>query len=518
MKKSLITLILFTIAASANDAIDWNAAGKAWWKHVIYLASDKLRGRNVGSPGYDMAADYVSSQFQKAGLKADFQQVAFVETSLISSSLELIHRDGNIKVSVPEEAHPGFSAHSPEEFEAPVVFAGYGLVIPEAHYNSLEGLPIKGAVVAFLTGGPENIDGNLRSHYSSLEQRWKALHAAGAVGMISIPNPKSMEIPWARQSLSWGMARVDLADPSMNFTEGLQFSASWDPAKANDLFAESGHDIDEVLEAANKQAPLPTFAIPVKIRVATRVSSKPIASKNVVGVKRGTDPTLQNEYVVISAHLDHLGEGKPVNGDSIYNGAMDDASGVASLIEIAKQMPDTKRSIIFLAVTGEEKGELGSAFFAEHPTVKGRIVADLNMDMFLPLFPLKWLEVQGLNESTLGHEITEAAKLAGVQVQADKEPNRNRFIRSDQYSFIKKGIPSLAFKFGYVPGGPEEKIFKDWYTNRYHGVTDDVDQPVDQAAAAQFNMILRNVAVWVADTEKPPSWRPNSFFRRFANN
>jgi Zn-dependent M28 family amino/carboxypeptidase len=220
--------------------------------------------------------------------------------------------------------------------------------------------------------------------------------------------------------------------------------------------------------------------------------------------------------VVISAHLDHLGEGKPINGDGIYNGAMDDASGVASLIEIAKMMPKTKRSVVYLAVTGEEKGELGSAYFAEHPTVQGRIVADLNMDMYLPLFPLKWLEVQGLNESTLGRDITEAARLAGVQVQADKEPNHNRFIRSDQYSFIKKGVPSLAFKFGYIPGGPEEKIFKNWYATRYHGVTDDVNQPVDEAAAARFNEILRNLAVWVADADKPPSWLPNSFFRRFA--
>ena len=344
MKRSLITLTLFTIAASGADKtdkpIDWDAAGKAWWKHVTYLASDKLKGRNVGSPGYDMAAQYVAEQFQKAGLKTDFQPVNFIETSLISSSLDLIHSDGNIKVRVPEEVHTSFSAHSPEELEAPVVFAGYGLVIPEAKYNSLEGLPVKGAIVAYLTGGPENIDGNLRSHYSSLAQRWKALHAAGAIGMISIPNPKSMEIPWARQSLSWGMARVDLADPSMNVTEGLQFSASWDPARADDLFSESGHSMDEVLDAADKHAELPRFAIPVKIRATTRVSSKPIASKNVVGISQGTDPTLQNEYVVISAHLDHLGEGKPVNGDSIYNGAMDDASGVASLIEIAKQLTE----------------------------------------------------------------------------------------------------------------------------------------------------------------------------------
>ena len=525
MKKTIIALSLFTLAALAGDkATDWNAAGKAWWKHVSYLASDKLKGRNVGSPGFDMAAEYVATQFEKAGLKAAgsdgyFQPVGFVETSLVSSSLELVHGDRSIKISIPEEVHAGFSARSPEEIEAPVVFAGYGLVIPEAQHNDLEGLPLKGAVVAFLTGGPDKIDGNLRSHYSSGEQRWKALRAAGAVGMISIANPKSMEIPWARQSLSWGMARMELSDPSMSYSQGMQFSASWDPAKADDLFAESGHSIEEVLEAANKQEPLPHFAIPGKIRATVRVSSKQIASKNVVGLRVGDDAALKNEYVVISAHLDHLGEGKPVNGDAIYNGAMDDASGVASLIEIAKALHEgkvsTKRSIVFVAVTGEEKGELGSATFAAHPTVQGRIIADLNMDMFLPLFPLKWLEVQGLNESTLGADITEVAKAAGVQVQADKEPNRNRFIRSDQYSFIKKGVPSLAFKFGYIPGGPEEKIFKDWYTNRYHGVTDDLEQPVDEAAAAQFNSILKNLAIRVANAEQPPSWTPASFFRRF---
>jgi Zn-dependent M28 family amino/carboxypeptidase len=181
-----------------------------------------------------------------------------------------------------------------------------------------------------------------------------------------------------------------------------------------------------------------------------------------------------------------------------------------------KEKVSTKRSILFLAVTGEEKGELGSLYFASHPTVQGKIVADLNMDMFLPLFPLKWIEVQGLNESTLGDDVRVVAQAAGVQVQADKEPNRNRFIRSDQYSFIKKGVPSLAFKFGYIPGGQEEKMFKDWYTNRYHGVRDDTSQPLDEAAAAQFNDILRKLAIRVADAAEAPHWEPNSFFRRFA--
>jgi Zn-dependent M28 family amino/carboxypeptidase len=190
------------------------------------------------------------------------------------------------------------------------------------------------------------------------------------------------------------------------------------------------------------------------------------------------------------------------------------------VIEIARALKagnvKTKRSIVFLAVTGEEKGELGSGYFAARPTVPGRIVADVNMDMFLPLFPLRYLEVQGLTESTLGDDIRAVAAAANVEVQADKEPNANRFIRSDQYSFIKKGVPALAFKFGWIPGSPEEKIFKDWLSTRYHGVTDDLSQPVDLAAAAQFNSILAALLQRVADAPQAPEWKSDSFFRRFA--
>lgn len=510
-------------AARASDT-SWEAAGKAWWKNIEYLASDKLQGRNVGSPGYEMAADYVAAQFEKAHLKAAgtgnyFQPVAFTETALNASSLKLVRGDRSVEVSIPEEAHMGYSPESAAEIQAPVVFAGYGLVIPEAHYDDLQGITVRGAIVAYLTGGPDKIDGNLRSHYSSGPERWKALRAAGAVGIIPIANPKNMEIPWERQSLAWGLPRVGLTDPDLTGNRGLKFNASWNPAKADDLLAGSGHSFEEILDAANRQEPLPHFALPGTLKATVSISSKPVQSKNVVGLRPGTDPKLKDEYVVISAHLDHLGVGKPINGDGIYNGAMDDASGIASLIEISKALAasgvSTRRSLIFLAVTAEEKGELGSSFFAGNATVPGRIVADLNMDMFLPLFPLKWLEVQGLNESTLGEDVRAVAKAAGVEVQADKEPNRNRFIRSDQYSFIKKGVPSLAFKFGYVPGGQEEKIFKDWYTNRYHGVTDDLKQPVDLAAAAQFNDILKKLVLRVADAEQAPHWEQNSFFRRF---
>lgn len=513
-------------AATALAATDWNEAGKQWWSHVEYLASDQLGGRDVGSPGFEKAAAYVAEQFERAGLQPGgegnyFQRVQFTKISLdqSKSSIALIRGGQTKPIAIPGEAHLSYGADSAQSITAPVVFAGYGLSIPEAHFNDLQGLDVKGAIVAFLTGGPDSINGNLRSHYSGKE-RWNALREAGAIGTISIPNPKDMEIPWSRQNAAWGRPRVDLADQSLAPTRGVKFSAGWDPAKADDLFAGSGHTFAEILNAAQNQKPLPHFKLPTQIKAATYITTQPIESKNVAGLRPGNDPKLKDQYVVISAHLDHIGTGKPINGDGIYNGAMDDASGVASVIEIAKRLGRSKqsigRSILFVTVTGEEKGELGSEYIASHPTVKGKVVADLNMDMFLPLFPLKWLEVQGLDESTLGDDVRAVAQAAGVKVQADKEPNRNRFIRSDQYSFIKQGVPAVAFKFGYLPGDPEEKIFKDWYTNRYHGVSDDLNQPVDRAAAAQFDAILLNLAVRVADAPQPPAWKNNSFFRRFA--
>jgi Zn-dependent M28 family amino/carboxypeptidase len=299
----------------------------------------------------------------------------------------------------------------------------------------------------------------------------------------------------------------------------LQVSILFNPARAEMLFAGSGHTFAEILAALNADKRLPHFPLTVKIHSRVGITRSEAKSENVVGILPGSDPALRNEYIVVSAHLDHLGIGEPVNGDRIYNGAMDDASGDASLIEIARAMKESgakpKRSILFLSVTGEEKGELGSQYFAAHPTVSGPIIADINMDMYLPLFPLKYLEVQGLGESSLGDDVRVVAEQAGVKVQADKEPEHNRFIRSDQYSFIKMGIPSLAFKFGYIPGTPEEKIFKAWYTDRYHGPADDVNQPVDAAAAAQFNAILEKLVLRVADADQRPEWKQDSFFRRF---
>ena len=312
-----------------------------------------------------------------------------------------------------------------------------------------------------------------------------------------------------------------LADPALDEARGLKFTGTINPARADKFLDGSGHSIAELLALADAGKPLPKFPLAVTLHARVAVKRSQVTSANVIGVLPGADPQLKSEYVVISAHLDHLGVGKPINDDRIYNGAMDDASGIASLIEIAKSLSSApakpKRSVLFVAVTGEEKGELGSQYFVAHPTVDIKtIVADINMDMYLPLFPLNYLEVQGLGESTLGDDIRAVSQANGVEVQADKQPAANRFIRSDQYSFIKAGIPALAFKFGWVPGSPQEKIFNDWLRVRYHAPSDDVAQPVDIAAAAQFNHIIEQLAARVAGSPTRPSWYGSSFFRRFA--
>lgn len=519
--------MLIACAALLAAGTNWTNAGRRWWSHVQFLASDDLQGRSTGSTGFDRAAEYVAGQFQQAALRPGgtqeyFQPVSLTQLALneTDSNVELVSRDANRRVNLGDEAILNVSADAAEQIDAPLVFVGYGLHIPEAHWDDLAGQQLKGAIAVFLRGGPSTIPGNLRAHYSSVEERWKALRAAGAVGTISISNPKDMEVPWSRMAASRLMPHMVLADPAMNGTHDLKFNASWNPANAEALFNGSGQTFASVLDFADHGRNLPHLVLPYRLKATASIKKVPIRSENVIGVRWGNDQHLSHEFVIVSAHLDHLGEAPLVEADRIYNGAMDDASGIASLIEIASHLQRSKvairRSILFLAVTAEEKGELGSKFYAANPSVEGKYVADINMDMFLPLFPLKYLEVQGLTESTLGDDIRAICEGAGIQVQADKEPNKNRFIRSDQYSFIKQGVPSLAFKFGYVTGSPEEKIFQTWYRERYHGVRDDLSQPVDAAAAAQFDDVLAKVIVRVANSPEPPSWKENSFFRRFA--
>jgi hypothetical protein len=502
--------------------------GVRWWSHIQVLADDKMEGRNTGSEGHRQAAQYVSTEFERSGLKPAgtsgyIQPVEFNVRKLDepASSLAMVRDRKVTPLVLGDDASFSLRGDLAPSVDAPAVFVGFGLVVPEKGIDELAGLDLKGKIAVYLNGGPQSIPSALKAHYSSAAERWKALQKAGAIGAAAIPNPRSMDIPWARARLARLNPTMSVADEKLSDTGGEQFSITVNPAEAEKLFEGTGHTFAEILKLADADQRLPRFPLNFNFRARVKMDRSRVESQNVAGVRPGSDPVLKDEYVIFSAHLDHLGVGQPINGDRIYNGAMDDASGIASLIEIATLMKERnlhlKRSVLFLAVTGEEKGEQGSIYFANYPTVpKSSIVADINMDMFLPLFPLKYLEVQGLGESTLGDDIRAVCKKAGVEVQADKEPDRNRFIRSDQYSFVKQGVPAVAFKFGWVPGSPEEKTFQDWIKYRYHAPSDDLNQPVDKTAAAQFNRILLDLGERVANAKDRPRWNTDSFFRRFA--
>jgi Zn-dependent M28 family amino/carboxypeptidase len=260
-----------------------------------------------------------------------------------------------------------------------------------------------------------------------------------------------------------------LDDPTLQDSKGPLFTASFNPAHADKLLAGSGHTMAELLTLADAGQVLPHFGLPATLEAVVRTRNEVVESPNIVGVYPGSDPQLKSEYVVYSAHLDHLGVGEPIDGDTIYNGAMDNASGVASLLEVAgslqREHVKLKRSVLFVVVCAEEKGLLGSRYFAAKPTVPVHsIVADLNTDMFLPIVPLNYLVIFGGDESTLGDDVRAIAGPLDVQIIGDRQPDRNIFIRSDQYNFIRAGVPSMAPSFGSKAGSAEEKTLAEWLT------------------------------------------------------
>ena len=531
-------LLIALLALLVQDA---PSEGKRWWSHVEFLASDALEGRNVGTPGFEKAVAYVEGQFRSIGLKpggaGGYRQPVSLESRTLvpeRSKLVLVRKGAEEVLALREDATLNARGELNGSIDAPMVFLGYGLSIPEANWNDLAGMDLRGKIAVYVnTPAPAEVSDNVRSHVTSAGERWAVLKKAGAIGIATLPvRPPATAAPANPPAAAPSSGRgeqppqapqptIVLADTDVQDHAGQVVSLAITRSGADKFLAGSGHTLAELDTLVAEKKPLPRFPLEGTLRVEAAVAREPIASANVVGIYEGTDPTLKDEYVVMSAHLDHVGVGRAVNGDNLYNGAMDDASGVASMIEIARLLKESnarpKRSILFVAVTAEEKGLLGSRYFAAHPTVPfAKIVANINLDMFLPLYPLKVIEVQGLAESSLGESVRAAAKEQGVDVQTDREPEQNRFIRSDQYSFIRRGIPALAFKFGYDFGSPEEKIRRDWVRDVYHKPNDDLKQPVDVEAAAKFNRVIVNLLQRVANDTARPRWNDSSFFKRFA--
>jgi Zn-dependent M28 family amino/carboxypeptidase len=528
-----------TGATASNDEVQ----GKVWWAHVQKLADPSMNGRLTGSEDYLRAAAYVVDQFKAYGLAPAgvdgtyYQPVHFDVQRVIASksSMSLVVDGKATPLVLGEDAILGSRGVLMGKVDAPLVFIGYGLHLPESKYDDFNSpdvpwADLKGKVVVYINGGPADLSGALKS-YARTAPLAKALRDVGAVGTISIPTPKSMDFGWQRvaSSASQPGMRLSVAPdadavaakhPALADQHGSMFSATFNPAQAEKLFAGTGHTFAELLALADAQKPLPHFALGKSVIATVVGETSQVVSPNIVGELKGSDPTLSKQYVLVSAHLDHLGVGAPINGKTIYSGAMDDASGVATVLETAKKFGQAKtrpkRSMLFVIFTAEEKGLLGSRYFAGHPTVpENAIDADLNLDMFMPLFPLKKLHVQGLDESTLADDAKKVGDEHGIVIAPDPEPDRNSFTRTDQYSFVQAGVPALAMKFGWTMGSPEYTAWRAWLAQRYHSTDDDLTQPVDLVAAAQFNSFFADLARTVADDPARQHYLDTSFFKRF---
>ena len=507
---------------------DRSAGADRWWEHVSVLASDSLAGRAAGTADYERAAQYVANAFRAEGLLPGASDGYLDPVGLVSrridegsSSITLTCGGRRTPLTLGRDAFFQLGAPAPDRLEAPLVFVGYGLHAPEAGFDDLQGLDLRGRLAVFIQGGPKGIGEPYRSHLQSNAVRWEAIRRTGAVGWISIPNPRFLDLPFeriARQRLAPAMS---LSDSSLDDRYGQKISILFNPASAPLLFERAPYRFEDILALADSGGVLPRFPLAVEIHAAAHYESRRAMASNVVALLPGTDRKLRQEAVIVSAHLDHLGTVAPVEGDSICNGALDNAAGVASLLEVARMAHESgwhgRRTVVFLACTAEEKGLLGSRSFAfRPPRSMPRIVADLNVDMFLPLIPLRRMIVFGENESDLGPLVRDAAARQGVEIQPDPEPLKTRFIRSDQYSFIRRGVPSVAFKCGYEIGTAKETLMTAWLHERYHAPSDDLEQPVDRSCAKKFSQILFEATKAVADRPEAPRWSQESFFRRLA--
>jgi hypothetical protein len=514
---TLATLLPLASAAPAQSPQKPDAATAAWWAQTTALANDSMQGRDTGTEAYERAAKYVAAQFTAAGLKPAgdagtfFQQVPMhqVDLDTAKSSVEVVHSP-NLSGSsvaiplcllqqvtlVPREDLPPLSLGS-------MVFVGYG--IPNKPVD------LKGKVAVFFNNTPAGITPQERDSFAV--RRARALAQAGAIATVSIDNPLATE------PLHWPAAYARTVTiqnnqrPTANTPAPIALRISSEAA-AN-LFTGSGHEIGDIRRDGAAGAPLSTFPLKDRLRIRITTVSKDISSPNILAILPGSNPKLAPEYVALSAHLDGYGYGTPVLGDNLYNGALDDAAYVATLIELAKDLQHKApaRSLLFCIFTGEEKGLLGSAWFTAHPTVPpANIVADLNLDQLRPIFPLHILTMEGLTDSTLGDTVRTVASGFNIQIRPDLEPERNLFRRADNYNFVRIGVPIASFIFGYDKGSPEEVTYRDWYARRYHKPQDDIKTPIDWAAAGKFNRFYATLALTIANAPSRPHWLSSSSY------
>ena len=517
-----LAVLSLPVGAVAQQSATPEFTAEAFRSHVAFLSDDLLQGRNTGTPGYDIAARYVATRFEGLGLKPGangswYQQVPFVEFKLGEAPARLTI--GGRAFDNGREVLVGASpSEASTSLEAPVVFAGFGLDMPDRGFNDYKGLDVKGKVVAVLSGFPKGTPSEMGAHLNASKRQMA--EKRGAIGIVTVRTRAEVERrPWARlaehpnnPALTW----VDPAGRPFNVAPAIRFGATLDTAAAEALFAGARTPLTRVLDEAAREGGRPKgFALKQTVQLQRQSATRTISSPNVLAILPGTDPALANEYVLLMAHLDHIGADETKKGDKIYNGAMDNATGTATLLEVARAMalsPDKpKRSILFAAVTAEEKGLLGAQYLAKNPVLgAGKIVGVVNLDMPVLLYDFTDVIAFGSEHSTLGPIVQRAGAGMNVALSADPLPQEGLFTRSDHYRFVQEGIPSVFLMTGFA--GPGREKFTGFLATHYHQPGDQMDLPFDWNAAAKFARLNYAIAREIADNSEAPLWYADSFF------
>jgi hypothetical protein len=520
-------------AQRAEDIAMQQIRPEAIEAHMRFLADDLLEGRGTGTRGYEIAARYVAAQFEAMGLKPAgvgggyFQPVPLRRVQLVpeQSSVTLI-LNGHDEPLVFEK---DFLVDAPRgetdrSVRAPLVFAGFGVDASDLGYNDYKGLDVRGKIVVSFPGAPSIFPPAVRAHFSNGSfVKARQLADRGAIGAATI---------WAgEQEKHFPLERVAdfLREPMFywldqngkpnDYIPEIRGAAILSKSVSARLFVNSPKTLERALADAEAGRPQ-GFPLAASLSIQARSIHATAESPNIMGALEGSDPKLRNEYVVYTAHLDHLGIGRAVEGDAIYNGAQDNASGVAALVEIARaftRLPHSpRRSILFVAVTGEETGLLGSDYFARYPTVpKASIVANVNIDGVTLNYDFRDVVAYGAEDSTMGTYVRQAARLMNLEVSPDPMPEEAMFIRSDQYSFVRQGVPAVFLSEGFKTVDANldgKKITLDWEANVYHTPKDDMNQRLNFVAAARSTRMNFLVGYLASQNEERPKWNPGDFF------
>ena len=529
-------------APAAATAAATDPAAARIQADVRTLADDVMQGRETGTPGYERAADVVAARFRALGLQPAGDRGTYAQavpllraTRLAAGArLDVIRGDRTITLRVGDHFLPEPNVDATEaSVRAPAVFVGQGVSAPDLKHDDFAGLDVRGRIAVVLGGAPAGGDADRRAFLASRDAKLRALVAHGAIGAVFVDTAADeANAPWAAQAANWDRPQLRLRGADGHGVDTfpqLRVVARVSAAAADLLFDGSGHTAAELADDA-RAGRLRGFALPVTLDLAARTDVAPVDSRNVVARLPGSDPARAREAVVFSAHLDHLGIGAAVDGDTIRNGALDNALGVAIVLEIARQLHDARvapqRSTLFVALTGEEQGLLGARWFAAHPPQP--LVADVNIDMPMLLAPTRDVVAIGASHSSLQPALHRAAATLHVGVSADPFPEEAMFVRSDQFAFVRAGVPALYLDGGVVPGAASvgkradattvpKLAQREFLRHCYHQPCDDIRQPIQYPDAARMARLGAELARQLGASAGAPRWNRGDFFgTRFA--